>query len=347
MADMSNDTPVLPIQHFRMALRTLNAPVDLVERILDGSGIVMADLERQSFEMPVSAIWPICDNVAQIFGEDWFFQQPILWSLATHSELGMAMRFAPDFGTAIDVVSEFTHVRWSVLRLLRNLTLDHSNLTLTIFPMVRASPQNWRMANSIAWLSFQATAKAILSHGSETIRYQLMGSPPAYGERLLELFEGNASWGHERATIIVPRVLCKQVSPLANSTSFALVLAALREIATQKGQIKNLTARVSEALDGVTRGRIDAVEIARTMGMSKRTFERRLSGEETNFRHLLNESYKKRLEHLLLDTRLTAESIAERLGYHDASSLLRACRRLYGIPYSQLRREVRAKQARR
>jgi AraC-like DNA-binding protein len=344
MADMSNDTPVLPIQHFRMALRTLNAPVDLVERILDGSGIVTADLEKPNFEMPVSAIWPICDNVAQIFGDDWFFRQPILWSLDTHSELGMAMRFAPDFGTAIDIVSEFTHVRWSVLRLLQSR--DQSNLILTILPMVRASPTNWQMANSIAWLSFQATAKAILSHGAETIRYQLMGPPPGYGERLLELFEGNASWGHERATIIVPRVLCKQVSPLTNSTSFTLVLAALREIAMQKGQINNLKARVSETLDGVTRGRVDAVDVARKMGMSKRTFERRLSGEGSNFRDLVNESNKKRLEHLLLDTRLTAEAIADRLGYHDASSLLRACRRLYGIPYSQLRRQVRAKQAR-
>ena len=344
MGTMSNDTPVLPIQHFRMALRTLNAPADLVGKILDGSGIVSADLEKPNFEMPVSAIWPICDNVAQKFGEDWFLQLPVLWSVDTHSELGMAMRFAPNFGTAIDVVSEFVHVRWSVLRLLRNL--DQSSLTLTIMPMVRASPQNWRMANCLGWLSFQATAKAILSSGSETIRYQLMGPPPAYGERLLELFEGNASWGHERATIIVPKALCKQVSPLANGTSFALVLSALREIALQKGQISNLTARVSEALDGVTRGRIDSVEIARTMGMSKRTFERRLSGEGSNFRDLLNDSNKKRLEHLLLDTRLTAESIADRLGYHDASSLLRACRRLYGIPYSQLRREVRAKQVR-
>ena len=344
MAIMSNDTPVLPIQHFRMALRTLNAPADLVEKILDGSGIVLADLEKPNFEMPVSAIWPICDNMAQIFGEDWFLQLPVLWSVDTHSELGMAMRFAPDFGTAIDVVSEFVHVRWSVLRLLRNV--DQSSLMLTILPMVRASPQNWRMANCIAWLSFQATAKAILSSGIETIRYQLMGPPPAYGERLLELFEGNASWGHERATIIVPRVLCKQVSPLASTTSFALILAALREISMQKGQINNLTARVSEALDGVTRGRIDAVDIASKMGMSKRTFERRLAEEGATFRGLTNESYKKRLEHLLLDTRLTAESIAERLGYHDASSLLRACRRLYGIPYSQLRREVRAKRAR-
>ena len=344
MTENFNESPVLPIQHFRMALRTLNPPAELVERLLDGSGLDPADLEKPSYEMPVSAIWPICDNVAQIFGEDWFFGLPILWSVNTHSELGMAMRFAPDFGTAIDVVSEFVHVRWSVLRLVR--AADRSNLILTLLPMVPASPQNWRMANSIAALSFQATAKAILSSGSETVRYQFQGRSPSYGEKLLELFDGNASWGHERTAIIVPKVLCAQVSPLVNATSFAAVLAALRELAMQKGQIKNLAARVSETLDGVTRGRIDAVEVARKIGISKRTLERRLSEEGLNFRDLLNKSYKKRLEHLLIDTRLTAEAIAERLGYHDASSLLRTCRRLYGIPFSQLRREVRAKQAR-
>ncbi len=343
MADMLNSLPVLPIQHFRMALRMLSAPAGLVERIVDGSGIVVADLEKPNYEMPVSAIWPICDNVAQIFGEDWFFQQPVLWSLDTHSELGMAMRFAPDFGTAIDVVSEFAHVRWSVLRLVR--AVDPSNLILTLLPMVPASPQNWRMANSIAALSFQTTAKAILSSGRETIRYQFQGRSPSYGERLLELFDGNASWGHERTAIIVPKLLCDQVSPLMNATAFAAVLGALRELAMQKGQIKNLAARVSETLDGITRGRIDAVKVARKLGISKRTLERRLSEEGTNFKDLLNKSYKKRLEYLLIDSRLTAEAIAERLGYHDASSLLRTCRRLYGIPYSQLRREVRAKQA--
>lgn len=343
MAENSIESPTLPIQHVRMALRTLKAPPELVKKLLDGSGLDPADIENPGYEMPASAIWPVCDNLAQIFGDDWFFRLPVLWSLDTHSELGMAMRFAPDFGTAIDVVSEFTHVRWSVMRLVR--TTDRSNLILTILPNVPASAQNWRMANSIAALSFQTTAKAILSGGCETIRYQFQGRPPSYGDRLLELFNGNASWGHERGAFIVPKLLSSQVSPLANSTSFAAVLGALRELAMQKGQIRNLAARVSETLDGITRGRVDAVEVARKIGISKRTLERRLSEEGINFRDLLNDSYKKRLEHLLIDTRLTAEAIAERLGYHDASSLVRASRRLYGIPFSRLRSEVRAKQA--
>lgn len=342
MAEIPPESPVLPIQHFRMALRSLKASPELTSRLLEGSGMGRSDLENPDSEMPVSAIWSICDNVAQIFGEDWFFRLPVLWSVDTHSELGMAMRFAPDFGTAIEVVCEFAHVRWPVLRLIR--TVDRSNVLLTIRPVVPATPQNWNMTNSIAALSFQTTAKAILSHGSEMIVYQLQGAPPSYGDRLLELFEGNASWGHRDTSFIVPKSLCAQISPLVNGSSFAAVLAALRALAAQKKQAMSLAVRVSEMLEGVAEGRLDAFEVARKMGISRRTLERRLAEEGSSFRMLSNESYKKRIERLMADRRLTAEAIAERLGYHDASSFMRACRRLFGVSFSQLGREVRARQ---
>lgn len=345
MVDHPDESPVLPIQHFRMALRMLDASTDLVERLMKGTGLEPKDLENPHLEMHVSTIWPLCDNVAAIFGEDWFLRLPVLWSVDTHSELGMAMRFAPDFGTGIDIVGEFAHVRWSVIRLLRSA--DPNNVIMTVKPIVQASPQNWRLAMCLTGLAFQTTAKAILSHGSETIRYQFEGPPPFYADRLLDLFEDNVSWGHERVSIIIPKALCAQVSPLANSTSFAALLSALRKLATQQGQPNaNIAARVSQTLDGVTRGRIDATEVARKLGISKRTLERRLLEEGTSFRDLSNEAYKKRLEHLLIDQRLTADAIAERMGYHDASSLLRASRRLYGISLSQLRRDVRARRRR-
>jgi len=344
MVGQLNESPVLPIQHFRMALRMLSAPADLVERLMKGSGLGPKDLENPNLEMPASAIWPICDNVAEIFGEDWFLKLPILWSTDTHSELGMAMRFAPDFGAGIDIATEFSHVRWPVIRLSRSV--DPNNIVMTLKPAVLASPQNWRLAMCIGGLAFQTVARAILSHGSELIRYQFEGPAPFYAEHLSALFEDNASWGHARMSIIVPKALCTQVSPLANSTSFAALLGALRKLATQQGHPRsNFAAQVSQTLDGVTRGRIDATEVARKIGISKRTLERRLLEEGASFRDLSNESYKKRLEHLLIDQRLTADAIAERMGYHDASSLLRASRRLYGISLSQLRRKVRAEPA--
>lgn len=341
MANSLAEPPVLPIQHFRMALRMLKAPIELVDRLLERSGLTSADLENPHLEMPASAIWSICDNVSHVFGDDWFLDFPVLWSVSTHSELGMAMRFAPDFGTAIDVVVEFAHVRWPVLRVRR--TTDRLHVILALALTVPTSQRNWQLAYSLAALSFDTTAKYILQGGSETIQYQFPGPPPFYADRLAKLFEANVSWGHERAAIVVPKNLSEQVSALVNNTAFAALLGSLRELSTCQGQFNTMVARVTQTLDGVTHGRIDATEVARKIGISKRTLERRLAEEGANFRELLNKSYKKRLEHLLLDRQLTAEAIAERLGYHDASSLLRATRRLYGDSFSRLRREVRSK----
>ncbi len=334
------ESPHLPAQHFRMALRTLDASSDLVENLLRGTGIKPADLANPEITLPVPAIWPLCDNMTRLFGEAWFLDMPVLWSVDVHSEFGMALRFAPNFGTAIDVICEFGHVRWPVMRATRSA--DRLGHILTFIPIIKTSRQNWCMATCLASLSFQTTAKAILSSGSETIRYHLGGEAPAYADRLAALFDGNISWGHDQAAILVPKNLSDQVSPLVSGASFAAMLATLRNLATQQGHSEALAVRVSQTLDGITDGRIDAGEAARKIGISRRTLERHLAQEGTSFRRVQNESIKKRLETLLTDPRLTGEAIAERLGYHDTSSLLRACRRLYGTSMAQVRRNIRA-----
>jgi len=342
MAEQNGDSLALPTQHLRMALRKLNVPAELAERLLSGTGLSTSDLEDPHLEMPAMAIWPIFDNIAAVFGEDWFLKQPVLWSSDIHSELGMAMRIAPDLRTAIDVVTEFAHIRWPLVRLTR--LEDPNTIMIAVKLLVPAHQHNWQLTMCIVALAFQTIAKTILSHGSETIRYQFEGEPPSYAERLAELFEGNVSWGHSRAAIVVPKVLGSQASPVASDASFTALLSALRKLAAARGRPhSDIAAKVAFTLDSMTRGRLDAAEVARKLGISKRTLERRLAEEGTSFRDLSSESYKKRLEHLLLDPRMTADVIAERLGYHDASSLLRASRRLYGISLSKLRRQVRSR----
>lgn len=223
---------------------------------------------------------------------------------------------------------------------------DPNSITITVKLLAPANPQNVRLAMCIVALAFQTIAKTIISHGSETIRYQFEGGPPFYTERLSALFEGNASWGHRGAAIVVPKALCSQPSPVASDSSFTALLDTLRKLAASRERAQSeMAAKVELTLDSMTRGRLDAVEVARKLGISKRTLERRLTEEGTSFRDLSSQSYKRRLEHLLLDPRMTADAIAERLGYHDASSLLRASRRLYGVSLSQLRRQVRARRS--
>lgn len=339
MATVQPDSLTLPTQHFRMALRALDFTPERIERLVKGTGIDLAAMDDPEFAVPVGAIWPLFDNAAAEMGEDWFLDLPILWSVELHSEFGMATRFAPNFGAAIDLLSEFGHVRWPVLRALRAKT--GAGQALTIVPIAPVSHRNWRAVVSIASLAFQTTTKAIVSKGAETIQYRFEGDPPGYAERLRALFDENLSWGHDRTTILVPSPLLDQVSPLANPSAFAAMLASLRMLAAQQPHLNSLAVRVSQTLDGITAGRIDADEMARRIGVSRRSLERKLEREGTSFRELQGASLKERLETLLKDPSLTIEMVSERLGFHDSSSLLRACRRWFGTTPGALKRRLR------
>lgn len=341
MADSRNESVALPMQHLRLALRMFGGADEAVRKLLDGTGLCQRDIEDPHLELPASALLTICDNVADMLGQDWFLNLPILWSTDAHSELGLAMRASPDFRVAIDVMSEFAHCRWPIIHLERRD--DPRNIIISIGLLIAASQQNRQFAMCVAFLSFQSIAKSILAHGVDAIRYEFEGAPPPYVARLSELFSGKIFWGHDRAAIVIPRDLAFQASPMASPTLFTALVKELRKISAAKGQPQPLISRkVSAALDNVTSGRLDATDVAQTIGISRRTLERRLRAEGTSFRQLSNESLKQRIESALLDPSLTAENMAENLGFHDASSLLRASRRLLGASLSQLRRKARA-----
>lgn len=340
MTSPRTESLVLPTQHLRMALRTLQLSPNVRKSLLRGTSISIASLDDPDFAFPATALFPLCNNASRIFGPEWFLNIPILWSIDAHSEFGMATRFAPSFGVALDVMVEFTHIRWPVIRTVR--TVSKTGHTLTVTPTERTSLETWRTLASLALLSFQTVAKAVLERGTETIQYNFEGPPAPYATRLEELFEGNLSWGHERTGIFVPVALLSQISPLANRHSFAAMLGALRELASRQHHEEQLSVRVAQTLDGVITGRMDADEMARRLGVSKRTLERRLEREGTTFRELSTESLKSRFATLIKEPGLGTDVIADRLGFHDASSLLRACRRWFGASPSELRRRFRA-----
>lgn len=343
MVESANESVALPMQHLRLALRMFGGAAETVAKLLAGTGLHQAALDDPEIELPASALLTICDNVSEMLGEDWFLNLPILWGTDGHSELGLAMRVAPDFRAAIDVMSEFAQYRWPVVHLARRD--DRANIVINIGLLLPISAKNRRFALCVAFLSFQTIVNAMLIQSAKEIRYAFEGDPPPFAARLAGLFSGKVSWGHSRSTIIIPQELGLQVSPMASPALFTTLLRVLRKIAADQGQKQPAIAqKVAITLDNVTLGRLDAEEVAQRIGISRRTLERRLREEGTSFRELSNTSLKQRLEQALRDPAISAESMAEKLGFHDASSLLRASRRLFGASLSQLRREAKSDQ---
>jgi AraC-like DNA-binding protein len=76
----------------------------------------------------------------------------------------------------------------------------------------------------------------------------------------------------------------------------------------------------------LTGGRLDVQAVAKKLGMSDRTLQRRLADENTSFKQLLTQARHEQARHYLADPSLEIKEVAYLLGYEDQNSFYRAFR---------------------
>lgn len=105
-----------------------------------------------------------------------------------------------------------------------------------------------------------------------------------------------------------------------------------------------ITRRVRAAFQD--RGLAGAAEIARTLGLSQRTLQRRLEDAGTTFREERERHVSNEIERLLSGTELDLDAIAAEVGLSSASHLVAHFRATHGVTPGAWRAEVRAARAR-
>lgn len=85
------------------------------------------------------------------------------------------------------------------------------------------------------------------------------------------------------------------------------------------------------------RGRPEIQNIAKELGMSDRTLQRRLTDENTSFKHLLSEARHEQARAYLADPSLELKEVAFLIGYEDQNSFYRAFRQWEGDTPTQWR----------
>ncbi|MFF2886133.1 AraC family transcriptional regulator ligand-binding domain-containing protein [Paenibacillus sp. NPDC057967] len=86
-------------------------------------------------------------------------------------------------------------------------------------------------------------------------------------------------------------------------------------------------------------GSPDMGKVAKELGLSDRTLQRRLSDEQTSFKHLLGQARHEQAREYLSDTSLDIKEVAYLLGYEDQNSFYRAFRDWEGDTPSHWRAE--------
>ncbi|MUI15513.1 helix-turn-helix domain-containing protein [Massilia dura] len=110
--------------------------------------------------------------------------------------------------------------------------------------------------------------------------------------------------------------------------------AALHEFEAQANFVDQVKAALRRAFAA---GRSDIAIVARELGLSERTMQRRITAEGKTFRMLLNETRRELGRQLLSDGSVEVGEVAFLLGYQDANSFYRAFREWEHVSPSQWR----------
>ncbi len=322
----------------RLIVRNFGKSPERITKKLENTGIQFEELDNPDLVMWVSGFLALLHNIAEMEGDEWFLELPLLWSDGAQGDFGLAIRSAPNFATALNLMDEFTHTRWPMAVVRKHSTAQSQRLVLQ--SMMHIDERIWQTITSIIALNSATMARATMGHLASKTTLEFEGRRPRSAGRLEALLGTKVTWRNSETALVVPNSLLSQVSPLSDPTNLSTAIHGLRGRSALLAGAGSLTVRTHQCLSLVIEGRIDGRETAGRLGLSLRTLERGLADEKTSFSQILDQSLKSRLEARLKGERISGEALAHHLGYQDATSLYRSVRRWYGMPLSELRAKL-------
>lgn len=155
-------------------------------------------------------------------------------------------------------------------------------------------------------------------------------SPP-YAQRFTEMLGRAPLFGRERNCVSVPNSLLDSRLPQADPVTLQACESECRRLVEAYRAREGFSGLVRDALLRQP-GQIPAMEaLAADLGIGVRSLRRRLAEEGTTFDTLRDELRMALAGELLTRTTLSAEQIAERLGYAELSCFSRAFKRCHGV----------------
>lgn len=329
---MDNDLTLtqlpMTLGYFRLILRRLGDTPEHRAAILEGTQVTEKMLRAPSAEISLSQQIRQIENVTRLFGDGWALRSSELWSPSSHGPLGVAAVAAPDFAAMVSVITRFSFVRAPFYRmsLRRGPTWSEIDLELA----GRLDEKLWRPLVEIAFVGISAGMASILADRPTRARFSFACAAPAHANEVRAILGADVTYDAPHNMVAFPTAWLALESPLADAALYGVAVSELRTAMARISTPLGLRGRVERLLSTLPAGRLGADEVARAMGVSRRTLVRRLAEAGAGFRELVDGEMRGRAERLLRDGGQSRARIAEELGYADPANFSRACRRWFG-----------------
>lgn len=329
MNSVASDRCKFP-QAFWRAFVQLGLPSSMVLRQARLSSILHTDPRGFLNTAQVFAIWEAVEKLTN--APDFAFKLLKAFDTSGHQPAFLAASYAADYRDAI--------LRIRRLKRLGSSEVIQFEESAGEFTLYKDWPSATRPEPA---LSVDLTFAFLLQLGRKgtgqritpvRVDFQRSGSA---SDAHMAFFGSPIRFGTQRDLIVLRSSDLDRPFPGHNSEFLDMLTPAL-EAARTDLEATAFTEQVVYALKRrLASGRPDITTVARDLGTSERTLQRRIAEHGTTFRALLVEARQELGEQLLLDPALGIDEVACLLGYQDTSSFYRAFNDWKGIPPNRWR----------
>jgi len=319
-------TAPVSVSYARALLRHFARTAEQRGELLRGTAIDESILKRPDADIPASALVALAANITRRHGELWLLQAETVWSNSMQGALDVATRTAATVNDALVTGARFGPVRAPFTR--ARLRKIAGSVRIEVSPAFAMNQSVWSAIALAVGLNIHALFTQILEDSMAEAKLELPRPLSSASERLRSLFSCRVKFNAKVVAFHVPREVCALPSPFADPRLHAKAVEALQLSGGRNG------ASLSKTVEGLLAThlpqRLGEENVARLIGMTRRTLVRRLTESGVGFRQLLEGVLRERAHQLSAAGVMSRDEMAAALGYADATSFSRACRRWFG-----------------
>lgn len=252
---------------------------------------------------------------------------------------GFGLSNAPTFREMLSFYAKYVH---TIVDLdVFNVTIEDNRITIewTHSPLITQREQfvDYSAATVLKLFQFHAGRPFSL------LKTRFERREPRDKAAYYSHFSRNIEFGAEINEFVLPGDVLECVNPSADRAMFEFMAQKCDDIAKTLNRKKDIITMLKEEfIQNMSDNDRAIADVARRMGMSERTLQRRLMEAGSSFWETYEKTRDELSVRLLQDTDMTLEEISHQVGYSSQSAYTRAVKRWHGKSPLQLRRQLQA-----
>lgn len=328
-----HDTLVFAVDYSRILAGVLNLGADRLPLLLAGTRLNPV----QFLEMEGYLSWAdqhrIIANALQLA------EKPGLgllagerYSLMTHGVAGVAAMASPTVLEALQALIRYqpTRAQFATIRLEQSGKQLILHIDITVEPDAVAT-----FLLEALLVSLVSTLRYLIGDHVRELDVNLASAKPPYSERYEQRIPGTLRFGQPDNRLAFPAEYGQLRVPTHDANIQRWAVDQCEQQFQRLQSSVTFTSRILSILRQSHGQTLSQDQVAFMLNVSPRTLLRRLKDEGSTYKQLVDEEQKRLAQYYLEHTDLTAEAIAEQVGYHDLSSFRRAFKRWFGLLPSQ------------